>query len=211
MHKVVLQFVQSDQTTDRTRFHYVDRYAWGLGQDLGDYEGELLVHRFGSLNGAFSHISFMPQRRIGVIVLTNANNGLADAVAAYAYDRLLDKPALAAKWKPEVQHLAEITAKERASRMAAQPASKTPAHALSEYAGRYHYDRLGDIALGVEDARLYGRFGSYRAELVPVGGDDFLVDWIDRNQPARLHMTFDAGGRASRMEWGERMFERMPQ
>jgi CubicO group peptidase (beta-lactamase class C family) len=73
------------------------RHGWGVGWDLGTYDGDTLVHRFGGFPGFRSHVSFMPDRHVGVIVLTNAGGAgstLADAVATTIYDILLGKPEI---------------------------------------------------------------------------------------------------------------------
>jgi CubicO group peptidase (beta-lactamase class C family) len=206
-----VRIVQSPQTTNKRRFRYIDRFAWGLGQDLGEYEGELIVHRFGGLNGAYSHVSFMPDRRIGVAVFANGGGAVPDAVAAYAYDLLLGRKDLAAKWSAELERAAASVAEAREQRrkaeapMAQRSALARPAEA---YAARYHYDRLGDIDVTAQNDRLYAQFGLYRAELVPVGKDAFLIDWVDEGQPASIQFVVDATGTPSRIDWVGRIFER---
>jgi len=77
---------------DRT-FAFFQRYGW----DLGTYEGDTLIHRFGSYAGFRSHVSFMSENRLGVVVLVNEGSlgsNLADMAAAVIYDVLLDKPGV---------------------------------------------------------------------------------------------------------------------
>ena len=207
-----VRIVQSPQTTNKRRFRYIDRFAWGLGQDLGDYEGDLIVHRFGGLNGAYSHMSFMPDRRIGVAVFANGSGAVPDAVAAYAYNLLLGKPDLAAKWSAELEKAVTAVAEAREARrkseapMAARTALSRP---VGAYPARYHYDRLGDIDVTEQNGRLYAQLGLYRAELVPVGDDAFLVDWIDEGQPASVRFVPGADGTPARIDWGGRIFDRV--
>jgi CubicO group peptidase (beta-lactamase class C family) len=93
---VVAETHRQQATQDRM-FAAFHRYGWGLGWDLGTYDGDSLVHRFGGFPGFRSHVSFMPDRGVGVIVLTNAGGAgstLADAVATSIYAILLNKPEL---------------------------------------------------------------------------------------------------------------------
>jgi len=209
-----VRLVQSEQTTNKKRYRYFDRFAWGLGQDLGDYEGDLIVHRFGGLNGAYSHVSFMPERRIGVAVFANGGGAVPDAVAAYAYDLLLGKRDRDAKWSAELARVAatvaEDGARRRKSDAATVAARRSAGHALDRYVASYHYDRLGDIQVTQREERLYAQLGLVRAELVPVGDDAFLVDWRDSGSPARVEFVFDGSGRALRIDWGGRIFDRVP-
>lgn len=76
-------------TRDQSRrFAYFDRAGWGAGWDLGTYEGEPMVSRFGSYHSTRSHLSFLPRRRIGVVVETNGEAGgaMTDIIAALVYD-----------------------------------------------------------------------------------------------------------------------------
>ena len=207
-----VRIVQSAQTTNKRRFRYIDRFAWGLGQDLGEYEGDLIVHRFGGVNGGYSHVSFMPDRRIGVAVFSNGGGAVPDAVAAYAYDLLLGKPDLAAKWSAELDKVSASVAESREERKKSEEPMTRPAPLVrpaAAYAARYHYDRLGDIDVTVEKGRLYARIGLYRSELVPSGDDAFLIDWIDEGQPMPIRFVVDANGRVTTLDWGGRIFERV--
>ena len=207
-----VRHVQAPQTTNRRRFRYIDRFAWGLGQDLGDYEGELLVHRFGGLFGAYSHVSFLPEHGIGVAAFANGGGGVPDAVAAFVYDLLLGREGLDAKWSEQLARARATVAEDRAERATAEAATaaarRPPGREPGQYAGTYHYDRLGDVEVTATDGRLYGQLGAFRAELVPTGGDDFLVDWIDSGEAAPIRFVIDDGGGA-RIDWGGRIFERV--
>ncbi|MGE5234121.1 MAG: serine hydrolase [Acidobacteriota bacterium] len=206
--------VQSEQTTNRKRYRYFDRFAWGLGQDLGEYEGDLIVHRFGGLNGAYSHVSFMPEHRIGVAVLANGGGAVPDAVAAFAYDVLLGRKDRDARWSAELGRVAAAVAEDRERRRQSDASSvaarRSAGHALDRYVATYHYDRLGDIQVTQREERLHAQLGLFRAELIPIGEDAFLVDWRDSGSPARVEFVFDGSGRASRIDWGGRIFDRVP-
>jgi CubicO group peptidase (beta-lactamase class C family) len=208
-----VRMVQSAQTTNKRRFRYFDRFAWGLGEDLALYEGELLVHRFGGVDGAYSHVSFMPDRNIGVVAFANGGGAVPDAVAAYAYDRLLGKPGVDAKWSAELTRVAGEVAGARERRRKAladlESSRREPARPIALYAAVYHYDRLGDLALTLEEARLYARFGNRRAEMIPTGGEAFAVDWLGEGEPSAMKFVVDESGLPVRLEWGNRVFERV--
>lgn len=201
---------QSFQTSQQRRYAYFDRWGWGFGHDLGEYEGELFVHRFGGFNGAFSHLSFMPDRKLGVAVFSNGGSAAANAVAAYAYDLLLGKSELDAKWSAELARIEAAARKAREesrSRRVEVPEGR-PAHPLHEYAGAYHYHRLGQITVVLESSGLVARWGILAAPLRSAGEDEFLVDWSGEGQPVRI--AFQSGeGRVTRIVWGDRVFERV--
>jgi hypothetical protein len=206
--KRAVRIVQAAQTTQKRRFRYFDRFAWGLGEDLGEYEGDLIVHRFGGLNGAYSHVSFMPERGIGVAAFSNGGGAVPDAVAAFAYDLLLDKKGLEQKWSAELDKVAAAVANDREQRRKAAAATADARRPLpgpaQSYVASYHADRLGDIAVTADGGRLYGQLGIYRAELIPTGGDGFVVDWTGEGEAMPIKFV------PERIDWGGRIFERVP-
>ena len=76
------------------RFAYFDREGWGAGWDIGTYEGERMISRFGGYHSFRSHLSFLPRRRVGVVAITNGGLGstLTDVIAALTYDLEAGRP-----------------------------------------------------------------------------------------------------------------------
>ncbi|MEM9305362.1 MAG: serine hydrolase domain-containing protein, partial [Pseudomonadota bacterium] len=66
-------FAMTQQARVETGSDFGDyrRESYGLGWHRGRYDGDVLVHHFGSFPGYRSHLSFMPERDIGVAVFTN--------------------------------------------------------------------------------------------------------------------------------------------
>jgi CubicO group peptidase (beta-lactamase class C family) len=156
------------QATQDRAFGPYKRYGWGLGWDLCTYEGDTLLTRFGSFYGAYrSHLSFMPQRGIGVVVLVNngaSGSTLADFVACYIYDRLLDRQGAEEKWKKIVSEspaqLAAMQKKiaEDRARRAARPQSLT--HPLASYAGEFENPDYGRMRWQVVNGKLEVTMGA---------------------------------------------------
>lgn len=70
---------------------YVDALGWVVGQMPN---GNILWHD-GGTPGFGSYIALVPDRNIGVIVLTNEDNeGFQDAIGLWTLDRILDDPNL---------------------------------------------------------------------------------------------------------------------
>ena len=142
------------------------RHGWGLSRDIGTCDGDLLVHRFGGFPGFRSHVSFMPDRGVGVIVLTNAagaGSTLADAVATSIYDILLVKPKLqqrldsaVAATRASADRLREEQTRDLAERGARRQALP---HPLSTYAGSYYNEAAGCLELQVARDRLRAKMG----------------------------------------------------
>ena len=64
------------------------RIGWGLGWDISTYAGDTIFERPGGFTGYYSHISMIPARRQGVVVLATVSSGAAEAIAQGTYDIL---------------------------------------------------------------------------------------------------------------------------
>jgi CubicO group peptidase (beta-lactamase class C family) len=164
---------QVDQDRDFGSFH---RFGWGLGWDLATYGGETVLQRFGGFQGFHSHLSFMPARNIGVVVLANgggASGLIADLVATHAYDRLLLKPvgdidARLAALAASIDEGRAADARGRASRRARPQVTPLPREA---YVGTYDSPVLGRMIWTLADDRLRVRMGVARSDAEVFNGD----------------------------------------
>ena len=160
------QTMLAPQTQERAKtFAYFRRDGWGAGWDIGSYEGERMVSRFGSYSTIRSHISFLPRRRIGVVAMATGRAGwtLTDLVAAFAYD--LEAGRADARDRAE-QRLRELIAQR--DRIVAQVASSDSVRAsrqkpldrpLDRFAGTYDSPALGSIVFALRDGRLHYTWG----------------------------------------------------
>jgi len=157
------QRLRATQDRDFTLFH---RFGWGLGWDLGSYDGDTLLHRFGSFPGYRSHVSYMPGRGLGVAVLVNgggASSMLSDIVATAVYDHLLGRPDAAArmddrlaKLRAQLENRRKSVVADRAKRAAR---SQQLPHPLAAYAGAYTNPDWGTLELKVSGERLEAVMG----------------------------------------------------
>lgn len=197
---------------DMTYSEYA-RFAHGLGFHSADYDGDLLLHHF----GGESHFSFMPERGLGVAVLSN-NIGdgaiVTHRLASTIYDALLGKSDLDARIE---RRLAEIekTKQERArrddERMAQLKASAPKgAHAIDRAAlvGAYSDARLGEMRVSSGDHGLAVAFGDMRGPLTPIGADAYLAAFRPWGAPPVLFVfRKDEEGRLL-LDWDGRVFLR---
>lgn len=50
--------------------------AYGMGFNLFDYHGNLVINHSGGLDGMISHVAFVPEKDFGFVILCNAGSGL---------------------------------------------------------------------------------------------------------------------------------------
>lgn len=184
--------------------------GYGQGWMLSDYRGQKLVWHTGGWPGMVSRLTLVPDRNLGVVVLTNAELGGAfNAVTLRVLDAYLDAPKT--DWNAAY---GAVLAKSRqsaddswAKHEAARAKRSTPSLPPNVYAGTWRDPWYGDIAIAQENGRLRMRF-SRTASLVGTlehwQHDTFLVRWDERWLNADAFVTFalDADGkpREARMQ-----------
>jgi CubicO group peptidase (beta-lactamase class C family) len=185
----VMREVHSPQINLKKKFGPVDRSAYALGWYHGEYEHDVLVHHFGSFPGAWAHISWMPERGIGVVVLSNAYNPLADAVAYLAYDTLLGRADARKRFDDDVEKIRARLAK-RADDVAKLSKAMIPE-------GTYVNDALGTFIVSKSGVKFGDREGPLLAR-----GDQLLVQWFDDDSPEKIAFKDDT------IIWLDRSFTR---
>ncbi|HEX5792919.1 MAG TPA: serine hydrolase, partial [Rheinheimera sp.] len=179
------QTYQAQAAVGKT-FGQYERQHYGLGWYLGRYAEENMVQHFGSFSGFRAHISFLPERGIGVAVFTNeALSGLflPDAIANFIYDSLTGKTTDASTRSAELaQQFQKLSAGYRKSQQ--QQAKREWALTLApeRYAGNYVSAQLG--TLQIDATPLRARLGqlhavataypdpdTMRVAITPPGGD----------------------------------------
>ncbi len=166
--------------------------GYGLGFFLRDYRGRQMVTHTGSNPGYVSRVTLIPELRLGIAVLTNAEAGEAfDAITHHVLDHVLGAPpfdwlgAYAARHDPSGATMEPSVPRDPAA---------SPSLPLAAYAGIYEDRWYGDVAIAPEGDRLVMRFRRTPVlvgDLEPWRNDSFLVRWRDRELRADAFVTFD--------------------
>lgn len=178
------------QVTQQATFGPYVRDGYGLGWQIGRYGDAVLIHHFGNFAGSRTHVSFMPDRGVGVAVMANEDalgGELVDLIADYAYDRVAGRADLEAVYD---EALAALTARKdkRVKALAAGRAQRAArpwalAQALQSYVGAYRNPAMGRIDVSERDGRMLVKAGALsslaeagaepetiRVELIPLTG-----------------------------------------
>ena len=178
------------------RFAFFDRQGWAAGWDIGAYEGEPMVSRFGSYHTTRSHLSFLPRRRIGVVVETTGSTAstATDIIAAFAYDLEAGRPDARARVEERLR--GSIDRLNAARRQAVVEDSvqraglpRLSSTELATFAGRYTHPGYGDIVFRVRDGGLHYKWGALYG---PVDVADATSRRLQLNiAGSRTAVTFD--------------------
>jgi CubicO group peptidase (beta-lactamase class C family) len=191
--------IQQPQT-----FEEVGHTSYGMGLFVTQYRGLKLVHHGGGIDGFIALISLLPQKNIGVVVLTNLSPNAAPPVITYSvFDRLLGLEP--------VNWLERVREQEKKQREAAEEARKRrltppqegtrPSHALAAYAGEYEHPGYGLLVIGNSGETLTARFNSFTAPLEHFHFDVFQAPELPLNPLSEMKFTFamDARGEIDRV------------
>lgn len=190
------------------RFPTTHFRAYGLGWSLADYKGCKLISHGGAYDGMYSQTMLIPEKQIGIVVLTNSMTGISDAITYHIVDTFLGGESR--PWFDEglEQFKKSRTAfRERIDR-AIQPVVENalPSHPLKDYTGRFSCPMYGDAEVVLENDKLILKLlpnPDMVADLSPLHYDTFVVRW--RKQFAwfddgTAHFVANAKGELPRLE-----------
>jgi CubicO group peptidase (beta-lactamase class C family) len=118
-----------------------DRLSYALGWVIQQTPNGTIVWHNGGTTSFGAYIGFVPDKNVGVVVLTNETNvGFPDAIGLWTLDRLLDNP--------RVDNVADTLTKAKAgfeaqAKMFAKPASPRPIPPLAPLAGDFANSSFG--------------------------------------------------------------------
>lgn len=89
-----LELHESTTSQDKEYFAY-NRTGYSLGWDIAKYQNDKILTRFGNLAGISFHMSYMPEKKFGIIAFSNDNRAyvLPHLMANYAYNLINGLPA----------------------------------------------------------------------------------------------------------------------
>ncbi len=193
----VIESTHLQQVPQKRRFGAFERFGWSLGWDMATYSGETVLQRYGAFPGFHSHLSFMPERKFGVVVLSNGGvtgQVLAELVATHIYDQLLGNVVAATATESldaQIKMLRAATDKDRATRKARPQVTPLP---LSAYAGTYESPALGRLVLTFANGKLRAKMGIAESDVEVYDGEKYQLR-VEVVGPAVLTFQVPAGGK----------------
>jgi len=159
---------------------------YALGWSLRDYRGHKLVGHTGGVAGFVSRVMLVPEQNLGVVILTNAEQGGAfDSILYHVLDHYLGLPAtdwIAAFKAESDQELRDAAATEQRQNKERNTSSH-PSLPLEKYAGTYEDAWYGTATIRMENGHLVLSFDhtpGMVGELEPWQYDTFRTRWRDR-------------------------------
>ena len=156
---------------------------YGLGWMLREYRGHKVVSHGGGVAGFVSDVMLSPDMDLGVVVLSNAEEGNATAAILYhIVDYYLKSPST--DWIASFKTIEEADERDAAEKMRnaanTRDINSKPSLPLPRYAGAYSDIWYGTIHIALEEGHLVARFDhtpTMVGELMHWQYDTFKVHW----------------------------------
>jgi CubicO group peptidase (beta-lactamase class C family) len=181
--------------------------SYGLGFFISDVKGyKQLVHT-GGLEGMVTQITMLPELNLGIIVLTNQQEGGAfTAVSNSIKDAYLGLPArdwvglIAASRQKSLASAKQLTDSVWQQIALVQQKSSKPNPA--RYTGTFRDPWLGDVVISQRGEGLW--FASKRSPklsgpMYPYTEGSFIVKWTDRSMDADAFVNYSGSGKNQRI------------
>ncbi len=144
-------------------------YAWGWA--IGTYENETLYSHGGGFAGVRAHVSFMPDKKLGIVILNAedvASSELTTAIKDVAYNILLDNGDIEDDVRKRKQHLLghiknlDQLYQDHYAQLAAREMVLTLKK--SKYTGTYSHSLMGAVNIKLNEQRDFEvSFGNMKA------------------------------------------------
>jgi CubicO group peptidase (beta-lactamase class C family) len=156
----------------------------------------IIWHDGGTL-GVYNLAAFMPEEKLGIIILSNLRNApLSLALALQFFDLYFDKPNQ--DWS---QFLLKKSKDEQT--IIATPVNPHPPLSLSQYAGTYYNPAFGKTEVKIEEDHLVLILGKNQQSFVLTHWDRdiFTLQWpVAGEDPSRILFLPDESGKIAKME-----------
>lgn len=153
----VAQPVVSDSLNPSRHFS-----LYGLGIGLSDLHGVKVLQHTGGIDGMLSFVAMVPERKLGIVVLTNTSghNALYTALGTRILETFLGAPArdLSAMALEQATRAERAAAERHRARLAQRVADTRPSRPLAEYAGTYRHQMYGDLEVTLDGDALTLRY-----------------------------------------------------
>lgn len=136
--------------------------VYGTGRYTAAYRGHRVTYHGGAIGGFYSQVSFLPDSRLGLVVLVDCGHcaPLPDAITFNLYERLLGMDET-----PWIARRDDARLKAKASGRAARGRAGSdrvqgtkPSHAPAEFAGEYEHPAYGVLQVSLEGEQLKAGF-----------------------------------------------------
>lgn len=202
----IMRELQQAQTPIRQGNPYGDLGAYGLGWSLGYYKGNRISRHGGASDGMNTNFVMMPDKDLGVVVMTNTFNWFMQAVANTILDMYLQDTET--DWHEmylsNYNNRFESVMAQREEIESQRELNTNPSVDISKLAGEYYDDLYADIVVKYEEDNLHIVFWEDEtliADLEHWEHDKWRAIWRNPAQREKfLEFVIDENGEVSSLD-----------
>jgi CubicO group peptidase (beta-lactamase class C family) len=134
--------------------------AYGMGLEMYDYHGFKVLYHGGGADGMISLTAFVPEKKLGMVILTNSINYLPTALMYYILDDFAGNPDTdwSAKYLQWIKAMNDNKKADELEMEKHRNKNSVPSLDLSEYTGTYGGEMYGNAEVKLENDKLVVRF-----------------------------------------------------
>lgn len=183
-------------------------YGYGLGWFVSDVKGYQQIQHSGGLIGTVTHFTLIPDLKLGIVVLTNQQSGMAFTTITNSvkdsYLGLEDRNWLKTFGERNVKNEERFNKEKKDvyDKVAQAQKNKNVLAKADQFVGVYSDAWFGDVEVKQEGKtfRIYCKNSPrLKGEVLPYNYNTFVIKWDDRSYDADafLTFTFDENGKAT--------------
>lgn len=181
--------------------------AYGLGLEMFDYHGKKVFGHSGGYDGVISYMCFVPEEKLGFVILTNKNSSLYFPLAYKILDTYLSDQDQ--DWSKTILKFVE-TNKKREKENQEKALSVKPKNAdrildLKSYVGIYSNEAYGNVEVKIKNKKLYVDMlpsPIFEGPLEHWAYNTFIVEMtkVPSLPKGKVHFTMNADGAIETMQ-----------
>ncbi|MGL6196061.1 MAG: serine hydrolase [Thermoguttaceae bacterium] len=182
--------------------------CYALGFRISDVKGEFQASHTGGVPGIWTEITLLPERKVGIIVLTNQQcshafqtitNSIKNQYLGVEHDWLKENTERYAKSRLDAKKIEDEVWTDVA---ATQKANEGNEFDMKPFVGKYNDPWFGEVDIIDKDGQLWfvsKRSTKMTGPLFPYKGHTMIAKWTDREMEADAYVKFelDVKGNAS--------------
>jgi CubicO group peptidase (beta-lactamase class C family) len=133
--------------------------GYGLGWDLKDYQGYKVVGHSGGYDGMISRNSLVPEKKLGIVILTNSLNWVPSALANKTFDVLLANDLKGKDWSADylkIKKKSDSITKSKFAKIEMQRHKINKNHLkLDKYTGIFKDKMYGTVTVVLKNGKLH--------------------------------------------------------
>jgi len=166
--------------------------SYGMGWMVTAYRGELLISHGGGIDGFTALVSFMPNKKTGIVVLSNRSGTSSPQIVTYnLLDRILKLKPI--NWSTRIKKGYDEAAKQAEKNKKEKDKDKKlntkPSHPLKDYVGDYENPGYGKISVSRKENQLSLTYNSFPGSLTHYHYDVF--DFYNEDFDRKMKVSFN--------------------